>query len=79
MATHSLRKKCPKCRKVRKFTVPFDHMIIKGWTKRDNRWICRWCIARETLDGEEIMRKERKDHLLNKKRDNNHENKNLLH
>lgn len=42
--THGLRKRCPKCKKLRKFCVPPDHVRL-GWTKFFGRWICASCTT----------------------------------
>lgn len=55
MSTNTLRKKCPGCKRLRKFTCP-EHKLIGNWQKRNNRWTCPWCIARETPDGEQRYR-----------------------
>ena len=39
----------------RKFTCS-EHQLIGNWQKRDNKWTCPWCIARETPDGEQKHR-----------------------
>ncbi len=58
MSKNTLHKKCPKCKRKRTFTVPPDHQFSCGrvWEKRDGSWVCYWCIARETPDGEAKLR-----------------------
>jgi hypothetical protein len=49
--THALRKRCPACKKLRRFFEPPGDVYQggsrpsrKGWTKlADGRWICRFC------------------------------------
>ena len=55
---NQLNKKCPKCKRIRKFIVPPDHLFSDGreWGKINDQWVCHWCIARETPDGEDTLR-----------------------
>jgi len=44
-----LRKRCPRCKKLRGFREPADsaggadHPHRKPWLKIDGRWVCGWC------------------------------------
>lgn len=55
---NTLRRKCPRCHRLRKFRVPPDHRYPQGlaWQIRDDRLVCGWCVARETPDGERALR-----------------------
>ena len=58
MGSNTLRKRCPRCKRLRKWTVPPDHRAPEGffWVWRDGQWVCCWCVARETPDGEAKLR-----------------------
>lgn len=60
---NTLHKKCPQCKRNRTFKVPPDHQFAAGheWQKRDGQWVCCWCVARETPEGEAILRQELKE------------------
>lgn len=68
MGSNTWHKRCPRCKRKRKYTVPPNHNSpgVKVWEKRDNQWICPWCIARETPDGEAELRKDIKTHAENR-------------
>src|ERR1700733_8962533 len=72
MSTHTLKKKCPRCKRWRKFTVPSDHYFgaYHEWGKDEaGRWICYWCIARETPNGEaKLIEDRRKYYAFRKER-----------
>lgn len=48
---HALRKRCPRCKKVRKFREPDGnhggefHPHRRPWVKADGVWICGWCAG----------------------------------
>jgi len=51
--THGLRKRCPCCKKVRKFYRWDDGFTAfapkyrrENWQKVDGRWVCKFCIQR---------------------------------
>ena len=51
--SHALRKRCPECGKVRKFSEPDgsqggeDHPRRMDWLKDPTgRWVCGWCVLR---------------------------------
>lgn len=46
--THGLRKRCPCCKKLRKFAHPPAHDRVEGWTKVGDQWICRLCSEKCT-------------------------------
>lgn len=51
--THGLRKRCPVCKKLRKFRMSAEGYAahtIGRWTKRGGRWVCPRCSDR--LDAE---------------------------
>lgn len=55
--THGLRKRCPKCKKLRKFYEPDgnhggeDHRTrapqLPNWHKEGNQWVCNFCLLTE--------------------------------
>ena len=51
--THGLRKRCPICRKLRKFCVPNAlRPQWRGWTKERGRWVCPLCSVQ--LEGQRL-------------------------
>lgn len=44
--THGLRKRCPLCKKLRKFSAPEHRAAYFGWTKERGCWVCPRCSAR---------------------------------
>lgn len=44
--THGLRKRCPVCKKLRRFSAPELRAGCLGWTKERGRWLCPRCSAR---------------------------------
>ena len=69
MGTNTLNRKCPKCKRKRTYR-PANHYFSSGliWEKRNNVWICPWCIARESIDGENKLRAELKKLRENRRR-----------
>ena len=57
-----LHRKCPLCKRWRKWTVPPNHIFATGyhWEKINNQWICYWCYAR-SLNKENELRKLHKE------------------
>lgn len=59
--THGLRKRCPICRKLRKFREPHGnqggevHPRRKSWRKLDGRWVCGLCVNRTTSLNELVI------------------------
>ena len=50
--THSLRKRCPVCRKLRKFPGNEQaraRRVKMGWGKVDGLWTCPFCLRRDPL------------------------------
>ena len=53
--THGLRKRCPLCKKLRRFFEPQEGSLVaakqrqsnyeKGWRKREGRWVCFRCTS----------------------------------
>lgn len=68
MGSNTLNKKCPICKRIRKYTVP-EHQFptTKEWHKVDGRWICCWCFARTIPNGEAELRKEQAEYRQEKK------------
>lgn len=69
MSSNTLKKRCPKCKRKRKFTAPPEHILVGNWQKRDGVWVCPWCIARETPSGVQDMILERQKYLAWKKQE----------
>lgn len=67
MAQHTINKKCPKCKRNRKYYPHQDSRASIGWKLRDGVKICPWCIAREAPGGEAILRKANQNRLKAKK------------
>jgi len=54
MSTHDLRKKCPRCKKLRRFYEPpsdcgGERISRKKWRKVGSRWVCVFCVDRHGL------------------------------
>ena len=51
--THGLRKRCPECKKLRKFCEPDmsttgeNHPRRPPWGKVEGRWVCGFCLDRD--------------------------------
>jgi phage FluMu protein Com len=57
--TKGLRKRCPRCKKLRRFYYKNDGnteaTMKPGLAKRDGRWTCPLCIKKEKHGGEEAV------------------------
>lgn len=64
MSNRKLHKRCPQCKHRRKYQVPPEGNFVTGksWVKRDGRWICYLCVARELPHGEADMIAHREKH-----------------
>jgi len=67
--THALRKRCPCCKKERKFREPDGnhggeyHQRRPEWDKRNGKWVCGWCLHGNPKDSQAV-RKLRAERLL---------------
>lgn len=53
--THALRKRCPQCKKLRRFYEPpmdqgGERLSRAKWAKVNNRWICIYCIEKPKVE-----------------------------
>jgi len=59
-STHALRKRCPCCKKERKFCEPDAshggeyHPRRPEWGKVNGRWVCGWCLTGSPSDSEKV-------------------------
>lgn len=43
MGSRAINKRCPVCKKLRKFCPPGSDPLRRGWTRERGRWLCPRC------------------------------------